>query len=133
MPKRENMRKTVREWIEISEYDLCTAEAMLKTKRFLYVMFMCQQAVEKILKAIYAMNSSGLPPRTHNLLYLVDALEISLREEELMLLSRLNQFYLESRYPGERIKLAKAVNKDKAREMLEKTKGVWKCLRQKLL
>jgi len=133
MSERGNMQKTVQEWIGISEYDLCTAEAMLKTKRFLYVVFMCQQAVEKILKAIYVQKKSELPPRTHNLLYLADTLEISLQEEELMLLSRLNQFYLESRYPGERVKLAKVVDKDKAREMLKKTKGVWKCLRQKLL
>lgn len=129
----KNYSNIAREWVEISEYDLRTAEAMLETKRFLYVVFMCQQAVEKILKAIYVQKKSELPPRTHNLLYLTDALEISLREEELMLLSRLNQFYLESRYPGERIKLAKAVDKDKAREMLKNTKGVWKCLRQKLL
>ena len=126
------MQKTVREWTGISEYDLLTAEAMLKTKRFLYVAFMCQQAIEKILKAIYVQKKSELPPRTHNLLYLVDVLEISLEKEKLTLLSRLNQFYLESRYPGERLKLAKAVDKSKAQEILKKTKGVWKCLRQKL-
>jgi len=39
-------------WIEIAAYDLATAKALLETKRFLYVGFMCHQAIEKILKAI---------------------------------------------------------------------------------
>ena len=28
-------------WIDLSDYDLETAAAMLKTKRYLYVAFMC--------------------------------------------------------------------------------------------
>ncbi|MBL7132082.1 MAG: HEPN domain-containing protein [Candidatus Omnitrophica bacterium] len=126
------MQKTIQEWIEISEYDLKTAEAMLSAARYLYVAFMCQQALEKILKAFYVMKKNELPPRTHNLLYLVDILEIDLGDKKLELLSQLNQFYLESRYPGERIQLAKEVDKNKAIEILEKTKEAWKCLRQKL-
>lgn len=34
-------------WIEIAKYDLETAEAMLKSKRYLYVGFMCHQSIEK--------------------------------------------------------------------------------------
>jgi HEPN domain-containing protein len=39
-------------WLEIASYDLKTAEAMLNSKRFLYVGFMCHQSIEKILKGI---------------------------------------------------------------------------------
>jgi HEPN domain-containing protein len=38
-------------WAEIADYDLDTAEAMLATKRYLYVGFMCHQTIEKLLKA----------------------------------------------------------------------------------
>ena len=31
-------------WVELSDYDLETADAMLQTKRYLYVGFMCHQA-----------------------------------------------------------------------------------------
>ena len=34
-------------WLEGSEYDFQTAHAMPETKRYLYVGFMCHQAVEK--------------------------------------------------------------------------------------
>ncbi len=34
-------------WIEIAEQDIMAANAMLKSKLYLYVGFMCHQAVEK--------------------------------------------------------------------------------------
>lgn len=37
-------------WEEIATYDLETAEAMLASGRYLYVVFMCQQAIEKLMK-----------------------------------------------------------------------------------
>lgn len=46
------MDEKVKYWIELSDYDLETAEAMLKSRRFLYVGFMCHQTIEKAFKAI---------------------------------------------------------------------------------
>ena len=45
------MNIKVKYWTELSEYDMKTAEAMLQSKRYLYVGFMAHQAIEKILKA----------------------------------------------------------------------------------
>ena len=36
------MNDKVTYWIEMSDYDFDTAKAMLETKRYLYVAFMCQ-------------------------------------------------------------------------------------------
>ena len=127
------MENAIQEWVKTSEYDLKTAEAMLETERYLYVVFMCQQAIEKILKAIYCQKKNELPPRTHNLLYLVDILELKVTDSDKTLLPVLNQFYLETRYPGERSQLVKEMDKVKACEYLAKTKETWKCLRQMLL
>ena len=126
------MQKAIQEWLEISEYDLETARAMLNTGRYVYVVFMCQQSLEKILKAIYVKKKNELPPRTHNLLYLIEALDIKMSKENVLLLSHLNQFYLESRYPGERAQLAKEMNKERSEKILKESKEVWKCLRGKL-
>ena len=126
------MKKTIQEWLEISEYDLNTAQAMFEAKRYLYVAFMCQQAVEKILKAVYIHQKNGLPPRTHNLLYIVDILKLDIDEKKKASLARLNQFYLESRYPGDRVKLARAVDFKTAKSLLKDTKEIWECLKQKL-
>lgn len=51
------MDKKIKYWIELAEYDIQTAKAMLETKRFLYVGFMCQQTIEKSLKAVIAKNN----------------------------------------------------------------------------
>jgi HEPN domain-containing protein len=43
-------------WIEIADYDFETAKAMLASKRYLYVGFMCHQVIEKTIKAYYREN-----------------------------------------------------------------------------
>lgn len=48
-----NVDEKVEYWLDIASYDIETAQAMLKTKRFLYVGFMCHQVIEKALKAYY--------------------------------------------------------------------------------
>ena len=58
-------------WAELSDYDLITARAMLKSKRYLYVGFMCHQSIEKILKAYYTRIKDKVAPYSHNLRYLV--------------------------------------------------------------
>jgi HEPN domain-containing protein len=40
-------------WLETAQYDLDTAKAMFESGRWLYAVFMCQQAVEKLSKALY--------------------------------------------------------------------------------
>jgi HEPN domain-containing protein len=55
----------IKYWTDISDYDLETAEAMLSTERFLYVGFMCHQAIEKIFKAHYCLSSDEPPPYSH--------------------------------------------------------------------
>ena len=48
-----------------------TAEAMLRSGRYMYTAFMCQQSIEKLIKAIYIDKFSNDAPRTHNLTYLI--------------------------------------------------------------
>jgi len=63
MTKKEHIEY----WIDISHYDLETAELMLNGKKYLYVGFMCHQSVEKILKAYYVFIHNSTPIKTHNL------------------------------------------------------------------
>jgi HEPN domain-containing protein len=56
------MESTIRYWIDISDYDLETAEAMLQSKRYLYVGFMCHQTIEKAFKAYFVKVKSETAP-----------------------------------------------------------------------
>ena len=40
-------------WKDIALYDLDTAEAMFQSGRYLYIVFMCQQAIEKLSKGLF--------------------------------------------------------------------------------
>ncbi len=55
------MDKIIEHWVERSQYDLDTAKAMLDTGRYLYVAYMCQQTIEKMLKANRAERKRKLP------------------------------------------------------------------------
>jgi HEPN domain-containing protein len=127
-----NIEESAQEWLSISEYDLETAKAMLDASRYLYVAFLCQQTIEKLLKAIFVYTNQELPPRTHNLLYLVDKLGLEVSEQQRKLFARLNQYYLESRYPGERVKLQEEMDKTKAEDFYTSTEETWKCLKKLL-
>jgi HEPN domain-containing protein len=53
------------EWLNQSEYDFETAQAMYKTKRYVYAIFMCHLALEKLLKANYSRkNQRNTPTNT---------------------------------------------------------------------
>lgn len=59
---REKGTALARNWIVSAEYDLTTAEHMLGTGRYLYIAFVCHQAVEKMLKAHIVLNQKRRPP-----------------------------------------------------------------------
>ncbi len=67
------MNKSIANWLKSSQYDLKTAEHMLKTGRYIYVLFMCHLSVEKLLKALYETTLKKVAPKTHNLIYLLNA------------------------------------------------------------
>jgi len=43
---------------------------MLKTKRYIYVVFMCHLSLEKMLKAHVEMEENKFPPKIHDLVKL---------------------------------------------------------------
>ncbi len=63
------MRPDTKNWMDLSDYDLETARHMLATGRYLYVIFMCHLALEKMLKACYTEATQSIPPKTHDLIY----------------------------------------------------------------
>ena len=59
-------------WLDIAKYDLDTAKALLESKRYLYLGFMCHQIIEKSIKAYYWYSNKSEPPYTHNLFLLAE-------------------------------------------------------------
>jgi len=123
------MDKIVTHWVERAEYDLGSAKAMLDTGRYLYVGYMCQQAAEKLLKAIIAQqNKENLP--IHNLSRLVEIAEIKnhLNSEQFNFLAELTPYCIEARYGDYKESLSEIINEQRAKEVYEKTQEIFKWL-----
>jgi HEPN domain-containing protein len=121
-----NNNKVVRAWLKRAEYDLETAKAMLEARRYLYVGVMAQQAVEKLFKAVYFKKFRKEAPRTHNLVYLAELVDIS--ELDLNFLGKLTYLYSESRYS-----LTISITKNEAKEVYKKCWEVFSWLKKELL
>ena len=95
------MADAAEKWAAQARYDIETAKAMFDTGRYLYVLFCCQQAVEKMLKALIAQRTRTMPPRLHNLMRLAEVAALTVPEDTAHLFRRLTDFYIASRYPEE--------------------------------
>ncbi|MBI5399900.1 HEPN domain-containing protein [Candidatus Saganbacteria bacterium] len=126
-------KEKVQFWMENAEYDLQTAEVMHSSARYAYTAFMCQQTLEKILKAIYLKNNNAEAPRSHNLSYLLGMCNINAQENDVNLLAELSTYYLEGRYPTYKEKISKLINKDKSQNLLNQTKELFKWLKSQTI
>ena len=127
------MDKIVGHWIERSQYDLDTAKVMLETGRYLYVAYMCQQSVEKLLKAIIAQQGKENFP-IHNLNRLAEISEISneLSSEQFNFLAELTPYHVETRYGDYKEKLSEIIDEKKAQEVYKRTSEIHKWLYQRI-
>jgi HEPN domain-containing protein len=111
----------VRQWVDRAEYDLDAARAMNRSGHLLYVVFMCQQASEKILKALWCHRREDTPPFSHNLAVLSEGLGLTLSGEQQRLLDRLTRHYIVGRYPTFKQKLSESLSRDDASGLLDRT------------
>ena len=126
------MIKDIQQWIKQSDYDLETAVAMQKAGRYLYVLFCCQQAVEKRLKGLVIQETHEMVPRTHDLLRLTGLAKMELSEKEELFLRQLCNYYIETRYPEEMMELARKATRKLSAAYLAKTQETIKWLDQLL-
>ena len=93
----KNMREEISNWWEQSKRDLISAENSLNSGDFYLCAFMCQQAVEKGLKALLMIKTKIRTFSTHSLVELGKKAGIS--EDLLKDLRKLSPEYIISRYP----------------------------------
>ena len=128
------MNKKSKYWIEIADYDLETAKAMLASKRYLYVGFMCHQAVEKMIKAYHASTQNDVPPYSHNLKNLAEKCELLplFSEEQLDFIEELLPMNIEARYPKNKEEIFKLLTQQKCDEIIKQTESLCQWIKQKL-
>lgn len=87
-------------WIKSSDEDFVTMEILYKNKQNTWCLFIGQLIIEKLLKALYAKKNKSAPysPKSHDLLYLAEKVELELTKKQKILLDTITKFNLEARY-----------------------------------
>lgn len=121
-------------WLDIADYDIDTAEAMFTTERWLYVAFMCHQAIEKTLKAYWCATQPNDPPFTHNLTTLSEGTELDkeMSDDQLDIIATLMPMNIQARYPEYKDQLAKMLTKENCRNIIDETKTLQEWIKNKL-
>jgi HEPN domain-containing protein len=118
------MLKETENWIESSDYDAQTATYMLQTGRYIYVIFMCHLAIEKLLKAIIQEETGKLPHKTHDLIYLFKVAKVDLPEHLLDFVGKINNASIVTRYPDDLSQIISAYPEQVAKDYLNHTREV---------
>lgn len=127
-----NSREKYEYWLEAARYDLDTAKAMLDAGRYVYVTFMCQQAIEKLAKGIYQLFTDNEPPMIHNIWNILKLLKKDVAMEKYLqkevfeeklnvyksFFVELLAYYISGRYPSFKEKIATSIDAKRANRVL---------------
>ena len=110
------------EWLKQADYDMDTADAMFTSGRYFYAVFMCHLSIEKALKGLYSMVLEEVPPKTHNLVFLLGKVGVRPAPELEKFIVKLNTSSVSTRYPDDLAKIQAAYTEKIAKEMISKSK-----------
>lgn len=134
-----NDREKYEYWLDIAEYDLETSRSTYKSGRYLYVVFMCQQAIEKLVKGIHILYIGKEAPRSHNIAMIFNNIFASDQNNKMIkdkdfndkwreneeFFADLLYYYISERYPSYKEKLSGSITKDEAKRVLDKSEEVF--------
>ena len=115
-----------------SDYDMDTALYMYNGARYIYAVFMCHLAVEKALKGLYYEKLWKIPPKSHNLVYLLNEIGIKPPSEPGKFIVKLSEAAVPTRYPDNLAKLQQLFSKTVVRGMLSSGQEVTVWIREQL-
>lgn len=119
----KDSNKAISFWLMSSTDNLETARAMLKAGRSNFAMFMCQQAVEALLKAVYITQKNDRPEYIHKLPRLVEVTGIILPKAIDRKILKIDAHYIKARYKEDRFNV-KIYNERNATQLLKDAEDV---------
>lgn len=126
-----NTFRAYEEWFKQSQYDYETAQAMVQSSRYIYCVFMCHLALEKAFKGLFQKKYQKVPPKTHDLIYLITVLEEKLSEDKISFVQILNDAHIRTRYPDNLESVLKEYTFDIIRKILIDTEELLLWIKEK--
>jgi len=124
-----DIKKQIEYWISTAEDDIETSEILIAKDKILQGLFFCYLCIEKVIKANMVRCTEQVPPKVHNLSYLLEKTDLTLSEVQLLFCDTLMYYQLEGRYPEF---YPKVPSKTKSEEILQQTKELFQWLKAKL-
>ena len=124
----------VKKWISHVHEDISAAECLFQGGHWLYVGFLCHQAIEKALKAYYTATHDDDPRYTHSHSRLLEdcGLTSELSDEQLDFIDLMVPMYIEARYPEQKDSAAQMLNEEACRHIIDVTKELILWIEEKL-
>lgn len=124
----------VQKWLYHVHEDIGAADCLFQSGRWLYVGFLCHQALEKALKAYYVATHDDDPPYTHSHTRLLNicGLTDELTDAQLDFIDLMVPLYIESRYPEQKMQTSQMLNRDACHYILTSTKELAQWIEQRL-
>jgi len=124
----------VKYWIDLADYDLDTARDMLRSRRWIYVAFMCHQTLEKTIKAYYTQMLPDDPPYIHNLTRLAEKSGLSdlMTDEQKSFIDAVTPMNIAARYPDYKSMLATSLNQSVCEDLIQRTEQMQQWIKSKL-
>ena len=124
-----DIKKQIEYWLKSAEDDIETSDILISKDKILQGLFFCHLCIEKTIKAHVVRCTELLPPKVHNLSYLIEKTDLILSESQLLFCDTLMYYQLEGRYPEFYPKIP---SKIKSEEILQQTKELFQWLKAKL-
>lgn len=119
-------------WVNSAQKDWQVAQSLFNTKYYLYSLFFCHLAMEKILKALVVKETRKHAPHTHNLIELAQKAKLLMKQSQLDFLDSLTDFNLEARYPDFKLAAYKKATPSLTKKYLTQTKELYLWLKKEI-
>ncbi len=126
------MSNKYEEWFKQADYDMDTADVMQNSGRYFYAVFMSHLSIEKALKGLYHKIFNEVPPKTHNLLYLLEKISKKPEQDLEKFIIKLNTASVATRYPDDMAKLQAAYTEEVTKNIIIKSREVLKWIKSQL-
>jgi HEPN domain-containing protein len=120
-------------WVDTADKNWRALHNMVQAGDNVEALFWAHLVIEKLSKALWVKdNEENMPPRSHNLDYLLARTSFSPTPEQTSVLAELNRFQLEGRYPDYVQTIYKITTNDFTRAFLVEITHLRQCLLDKL-
>ena len=116
-------------WVNIADDDWRRKELLFNANDYVFSLYLAHQTLEKLAKANWVRtHQENIPPKVHNIVYLLEQSDINLGEETMKFLEDFNNFQLSGRYPDYTNDIFRKCTKEFTCEQFEKIEEVRTCL-----